>query len=787
MYMKKTIFTLFFMIFLQLTWAQVSFVGNPEYGRLKNFVYDKNIQNRIYATTYVDKHILVSNDNGVNWSVLYTIPYPAHTPNIQEMRLTNNGTALSFIEHFGTGSSLNKIVIVDLETLGVIKEFNFPAGESIRGITDYAIYDNGSMSTAIILTNIDQGTFGQDRVFYTTNGGGIWSKIYDSEDHGSIQLRDIDMDPDNPQTLYIACGGSRGSGNPYGGFLKSIDAGITWTESLDNLILKSIAIDPQNPEVLYAGSGNLFTNPTQHRALYKSIDGGDNWVEQTGITWSSSSGGLGIVNRIEINPHDPNHVIVLGDESIAVTKDSGNTWTTTFYDGLTNDKLYLLGTNATFNPYNLDQVIIANQHHPKASLNGGITLTTLENPFFIGMGKINIVKDNSTDHLMYGLQHAYVVRNLSTNAEIPISLLPLNENPLPGSDIIKQTFVDKKQVGRVYTLSSFDPMGRSFSVSNDYGLTETPVYSTFDSYLTAAETDPSNPNIAWFATFDGLNATLIKTDFTTINNPQTNIITLPFNDDFIFGIKINQSNSNEILVTVGNRLLKTTDGGNIWTQITAGLQDLGLPNIALSLVQNPLNHMQYTMSASNGIYTSIDAGNTWSRIYDQLIHKVEHSTEQNGQIVGVGNSIGAILPKVIYSQNGGMSWQERTSSRYFDTTVLDGTVRFINPSTAEVYLTTNALGIIKDIVDFSTLGTINPGIIKDDIVIYPNPVSDVINIKLDHKISKFKVSIYNTTGQLVSVHDNKKSINISQLKSGVYLLKIEAANLSTLVKKIIKK
>jgi photosystem II stability/assembly factor-like uncharacterized protein len=788
-YMKKTIFTLFFMIFLQLAWAQVSFVGNPEYGRLKNVVYDKNVQNRVYATTYVDHHILISNDNGASWDVLFSLPNPEYAPDITEMRLTNNGSALSFIEFFGLSNPLNRISVLDLQSLSIIKVYNIPGGASIKGIEDYCIYDNGVMNIAAVLANTEGGVFGEDRVYYTTNGGNNWSIIYDTATSESgVRLRDIEMDPGNPDILYIARGVGRGAGNPnYGGLLKSTDAGVTWTKSLDDLVLGSIAIDPQNPEVLYAGSGNLFSYPTQHRALYKSLDGGQNWVEQTGITWSSSSGGLRIVNRIGINPNDPNHIVVLGDENVAVTKDSGNTWTTTFYDGLFDDKQYLLGDAVGFNPYNLNQVIISNQHHPKLSSDGGITLTTLENSFFIGMGRTSIVKGNASDHLIYGVQHGYVVRNLSTNQETTIHTLPLNENPLPGADVVKQTRVDKKNAGRVYTLSAFSSMGRTLNLSNDYGLTESHLYTTFDNFLSAAETDPTNPNIAWLALFDGISSTLIKSDFTDINNPQNTFITIPYASDYLYGIKINPSNSDEVMITVGNQLLKTSDGGSTWIQITAGLQELTVPNIALGLVQNPLNPNQYTIPASNGIYTSIDGGNTWSRIYNQIIHRVEHSTEQDGQIVGIGNSSGAILPKVIYSHNGGMSWQERISSRYFDTTVLDGTVRFISPSTAEVYLTSNALGILKDIIDFSTLGTVNPDIIKDEIIIYPNPVSDVINIKLDNKISKFKVSIYNTAGQLVSVHDDKKSIDVSQLRSGVYLLKIEAANLSTLVKKIIKK
>ncbi|WP_415328389.1 T9SS type A sorting domain-containing protein [Chryseobacterium sp. MMS23-Vi53] len=775
--MKKATFTLFFILFLQLAFAQVSFVGNPEYGRLKNFVYDKTIQNKIYATTYVDKHIMVSNDNGTTWSVLYTLPYPEYAPNIQEMRLTNNGSALSFIQYFGPGSTLNKVIVLDIQSLSIIKQFNIPTNESVQQINNYAIYDDGTMSKAMLLTS---GNY--DKAFYTTNGSTTWSKIYDGGDFGNVQLADIAMDFSNPQILYIARGG--GPGNVDGGLLKSTNAGATWTESLNGLILESLAIDPNESGVLYAGTGVLWAYPTQHQAIYKTTDAAASWTEQTGISWSTSGTGLRNVPEISINPNNANHVVVLGDDRIAVTTNGGSTWTTTVHNGLVDGSSYFYGINTAFNPSNSNEVLIANNRYSKKSIDKGITLTTMTNPFFIGMGKINVVNDNNVDKLIYGVQYGYTVKNLITNQETPINVYPLSEFPLGGQ--IGLIYTDRNKAGRVYTYStSF--MGNTINVSNDYGATVTPIYTTYDTGFTAAETDPNTPTTTWIATFNGANATLLKSNFLDPNNVVNDFITLPYDGDYIYGIKVNQNNSNEVLVTVGNRLFKTINGGTSWTEITAGLQGLSLPNIALSLVQNPLNMNQYTMAASNGIYTSTDSGNTWTKIYDGMIHKVEHSTKQNGQIIAITNSYLDTLPRVVYTNDNGANWQTKNASTYFNTTVIDGTARFVNPTTAEVYLTTNSLGIIKDIINFSTLGTTDPVITKDDISIYPNPASDVINIKFGKNTPKFKATLYSAAGQLILTANDKNIIDISGLTKGVYLLKIDQENDSTIVKKIIKK
>lgn len=775
--MKKTAFTLFFILILQFTYAQVSFAGNPEYGQLRNFVYDKTVPNKIYATTYIDKHIMVSNNNGTSWNVLYTLPYPEYAPSISQMRLTNNGTALSFIQYFGLGSSLNRVIVLNLSTLSILKEYNMPPNEAVESISNYSILDNGNMNTATMFAKGDN-----DKFFKTTNGGTTWTKVFDAANYENVLVNDAIMDPTDPQKLYIVRNG--GPGNVDGGLLKSTDAGATWTEKLNGLILQSIAINPVNPNIIYAGTGVLWTYPTQHEAVYKSTDAGNTWTEQTGITWSTSTMGLKNVPKIEINLYDPKHVVVLADDRVAVTTDNGGTWTTTPQAGLTDGSSYFYGIDATFDPNNLNNVIISNNRFPKFSSDRGVTLTSIANPFFNGMGKINVINDNGVDKLIYGVQYGYTVKNLTNNQETPINVMPLNESPMDGQ--IGLMYIDKKHAGRVYTYeSSF--MGNNINVSDDYGTTVTQLYNTFDTGFTAAETDPANQNFAWIATFNGVNATLIKSDFTNTGNPVNDIITLPYDGDYIYGIKVNQNNSNEVLVTVGNRLFKTTNSGTSWTEITAGLQGLTLQNITLSLVQNPLNANQYTMAASNGIYTSLDAGNTWSKIYDGMVNKVEHSTKQNGQIIGITNTYLTTLPKVIYTSNGGTNWQERTASNYFNTTVIDGTARFVDATTAEVYLTTNSLGILKDVISFTNLGTSNPGIVKDDISIYPNPAQDVINIKLGKNATKFKVTIYSTAGQLVLTSENKSSIDISGLAIGVYLLKIDQPNTPTIIKKVIKK
>lgn len=71
--------------------------------------------------------------------------------------------------------------------------------------------------------------------------------------------------------------------------------------------------------------------------------------------------------------------------------------------------------------------------------------------------------------------------------------------------------------------------------------------------------------------------------------------------------------------------------------------------------------------------------------------------------------------------------------------------------------------------------------------LYPNPASDNLNILISNTIELQKVSIYNLQGQQVDVFSgNQTNLNISKLKSGVYLVKIDT-NQGTVNHQLIKK
>jgi len=76
-------------------------------------------------------------------------------------------------------------------------------------------------------------------------------------------------------------------------------------------------------------------------------------------------------------------------------------------------------------------------------------------------------------------------------------------------------------------------------------------------------------------------------------------------------------------------------------------------------------------------------------------------------------------------------------------------------------------GVFTDITE---LLTNTKTIERIDFEIYPNPVIDVLKIKMEEVPEK--IEIYNINGQLIKSAEITKSIDIEDIPKGIYLVKI---------------
>ncbi|MFZ4929043.1 T9SS type A sorting domain-containing protein [Chryseobacterium sp. Mn2064] len=78
--------------------------------------------------------------------------------------------------------------------------------------------------------------------------------------------------------------------------------------------------------------------------------------------------------------------------------------------------------------------------------------------------------------------------------------------------------------------------------------------------------------------------------------------------------------------------------------------------------------------------------------------------------------------------------------------------------------------------------------VSDHLKVFPNPVQDFLNVSFDKNIAS--VEVYNAVGQQVLVkiiNNNKGQVDFSALPSGVYMVKINAANNVVKMTKVIKR
>ncbi len=153
----------------------------------------------------------------------------------------------------------------------------------------------------------------------TTNGGASWVSLYDN--WPTLGVSDIQINPKNRNTIYVATGDGI-AGNAFSsGVIKSTDGGLNWSVTGLNwsptnyLSASSLLINPKDTNTLVLASNN---------GIYKSYNGGQSWINMN----------QGVYNQILYNPADTN--ILYGSltnysnstNQIMRSTDGGVTWDT---------------------------------------------------------------------------------------------------------------------------------------------------------------------------------------------------------------------------------------------------------------------------------------------------------------------------------------------------------------------------------------------------------------------------------------------------------------------------
>lgn len=201
-------------------------------------------------------------------------------------------------------------------------------------------------------------------VYKTTNGGRSWEKM---GLENTERITRIEVNPDNPNIVYVAALGHLWNANEERGIYRTEDGGKNWEKVLyvdENTGCSDISIDEENPSIIYAGMWDHRRTPHSFRSggpgsgFYKSEDGGDNWIKMTKGLPTDTIGRI----AVDVSPANSNivYAFVESDSSaIYRSDDKGESWERTnksstigyrpFYfayivaDPVNEDKLYKPG------------------------------------------------------------------------------------------------------------------------------------------------------------------------------------------------------------------------------------------------------------------------------------------------------------------------------------------------------------------------------------------------------------------------------------------------------------
>jgi hypothetical protein len=496
-----------------------------------------------------------------------------------------------------------------------------------------------------------------DGVYKSTNAGSSWSLI-----HNVVMATDIAFKPDDPATLYVACGNFASTGY---GIYKSINANTaspTFSKlagGLPGTVINGriqLATCAANPNKVYASIGRAPATANVF-ALFVSSNAGTSWTQVKTATSAFTGSALNqgwYAHDVAVNPADENNIYWCEMEFFSSTN-GGSTFTnkTTWSLWGTNPAIgaTLEGSTGSYahadihriyiSPFNNATIYIVTDGGIYKSINSGGSWIGLNGGLATSQIYSNMGMSASTDFMIGGLQdnEGFIYAGSPQCKRIPNlgdgfhgAVDPTNDNNCFASSYY---FNVKKSTNKGVNWSS---------VTSNPGVPPTE-NACFNAPFVLA---PSNPAIMYGGTIYFKKSTDNGGSFaSTMGTPLSGSGAAP-----ILHMSVAPTDATMVYVStapasgVTSKLFKTTNSGTSFTQITGTLPDRYYSDIAID--PNNKNRIAVTLSGflSSHVYLSNDGGTTWTDIGSGLPDVPANTAlfdPNDSHILYIGNDIGVFV------------------------------------------------------------------------------------------------------------------------------------------------
>ena len=523
----------------------------------------------------------------------------------------------------------------------------------------------------------------------STNAGQSWEPLTD--DLPVLGVADIEINPSNPQIMYLATGDNTATMTYSVGVLKSTDGGNSWnTTGMEYLIpqmrnIRKLLMHPQHPDTLWA---------TTSSGVWRSNDGASNWsLVLTGNAYD-----------IEFKPFHPSVLYATANGGCWESIDGGATFAPT--NLAANSSIVRMELAIT--PADPEVVYAIAASASDGGLYGFYKSTNSGNAFASTANTTNILGyflnggtggqawfDLDIAASPYNADHVYTAGiNIWESSNGGDSFAPTSDWSAPGTstyvhgDVHKLLFRDSTLFttcdGGIFRSddwgTSWTDLSANLTIHQIYAFAQSPFH---EQKLLVGTQDVGSSyydgqtwtTVTWG---DGFNCFFDPLDslrmYTTAHNG-TFFRTTSGIDDFVqiypnvseqsaFQTVLTQDPSNPETFYAGFlNVWRSTDGCDSWTQLSFLGNSFPLRRIAVS----PSNPQTIYATSNFLAYRSTDGGSSWQDITSGLptftaAINTLHIDPNNSQRLWIGFSGYAAGQKLYFSSDGGSSWENASDN-----------------------------------------------------------------------------------------------------------------------------